>query len=70
MTIRFLKNLVVLILGFTFFNSIIYSVSLETFTVEVLKKHPYIKSYQLKLDQQLETINKARALSDWNLSTF
>ena len=45
-----------------------YSISLTDYTNKVLNHHPYISSYKIQLDQQNESIEKSRSISDWMFS--
>lgn len=62
--ISFLFTFFIIVFGYT--NT--YSITLNTYTSRVLEKHPYVTTYETRLNQQNESINKAKSISDWKLT--
>jgi len=55
-------------LSIFFCKTHIHSISLTDYTNKVLEHHPYISSYKIQLDQQNESIEKSRSITDWLFS--
>jgi outer membrane protein TolC len=50
------------------FISFSHAITLSKYTTEVLNTHPYISTYEIRLKQHAEAINKTQGISDWLLS--